>query len=191
MGTVEVAAVWQPPTHQAIFRRLLDATARPGTIADLHLLLGGAEACLGVLATLCDHSQRLADPTGRLGEVERRFLRAQPSAPEAAGYILADGGVDPGPLAPCLGTLEAPELGATIVLRVECLSQGAPLTLSGPGIAGTRELAVVGLHPGWLAARERWCAHFPRGCDLVLADAERVTVVPRTTLIAKGESWPM
>ncbi len=186
MATIEIAPVWQAVTHQALFRRILDATARPGIVADLGSLLGAADAALGTLAVFCDASQTLADLTSGLGESEWRFLGAKPCCPETARFILADGTKEPGAWTPCRGSLEAPDLGTMIVLRVQQLSQGFPLFLSGPGISGKRQLPVTGLHSGWLAAREHWCAAFPLGCDIVLADAARIAVLPRTTLIAKG-----
>jgi len=175
-------AIWRPECHQAIFRLLLDATARPGQVAALAAHLGEAHAALAVLATFCDATQSLADTTGSLSSAERNFLGARPAAPEAAAFILADGAAAPG-FTPCLGSLDAPERGATVVLRVAELEAGEALTLTGPGIPGRRVMKLRGLAPEWLLARARWCAEFPLGCDLVLADATRVAVLPRTTNI--------
>jgi alpha-D-ribose 1-methylphosphonate 5-triphosphate synthase subunit PhnH len=184
---IEVPAVFSPACRQRLFRRLLDATARPGTIAELSGPADGAPAWLAVLSVFVDRAVGFADPDGLLGERERAFLPARSEAPERAGWLLRDGRPPAPPgFTPELGTLEQPERGATLVLRVDAVGHGRPLLLAGPGIDGTRAVAVDGLEPSWLAARARWCAFFPRGVDLVLADRERVVVLPRTTRIEAG-----
>ncbi len=185
MTVLDLAPVWRPANHQALFRLILDIAARPGTLADLSAHLGDAPASLAALATFCDNTQALADLTGTLDETAWRFLDAQRAAPEGAGFILAAGGTAPS-FTPRIGTLDAPEGGATIVLLVDSLSEGPPLTLSGPGIKTTNTLHVTGLAPDWLVARARWCADFPMGCDMVLTDATRVAILPRTTKITEG-----
>lgn len=186
MTLLELAPVWRAEMHQILFRRLLDATARPGTLADLAPYLGDATAALGVLAVFCDNTQTLADLTGSITDADRRFLGAAEAPATTARFILADGAAPPGDLDPARGTLDLPDQGATLVLRVADLTAGAGLRLSGPGIPGTRDLSVAGLHDDWLEARARWCADFPLGCDLVLVDATRAAVLPRTTRITKG-----
>jgi len=66
---------------------------------------------------------------------------------------------------------------------LDSLTDGTPLTLTGPGIAAQAGLSPSGLAPAWLDARARWCADFPMGVDLVLADQTRLAVLPRTTKI--------
>lgn len=182
MSVLDLPRLWRPATHQALFRRILDVAARPGRIADLSDLLDGRPAALAALATFCDNTQTLADLTGTLTPTDLAFLDVGRAAPDAAGFILASG-AEPPDLAPRLGTLDAPEGGATLVVLVDSLSDGPELTLRGPGIKGTGTLAPQGLAPGWLAARARWCADFPMGVDMVLAEPARLTVLPRTTQI--------
>jgi alpha-D-ribose 1-methylphosphonate 5-triphosphate synthase subunit PhnH len=165
-----------------MFRRILDVAARPGQIADLGDLLDGRPAALAALATFCDNTQTLADLTGTLSDTDLAFLDVGKAAPEQAGFILAAGAGAPD-FTPGLGSLDSPEGGATIIVMVESLMDGAALTLTGPGIATQTRLAPKGLAPGWLTARARWCADFPMGVDLVLADATCLTVLPRTTKI--------
>jgi alpha-D-ribose 1-methylphosphonate 5-triphosphate synthase subunit PhnH len=185
MTAIDLAPLWRPENHQALFRLLLEATARPGHVANLSAHLGGATAALGVLATLCDNTQTLADAGGLLNASAWRFLDARPAPPEAAAFILAYGAAPPA-FIPSLGTLEAPETGATVIVQLERLGEGQRLILAGPGISGTRALHVAGLAPEWLALRAVWCAHFPLGCDIALADASRVAILPRTTTITEG-----
>ena len=185
MTAIDLAPVWRPENHQALFRLLLEAAARPGHVANLSAHLGGAPAALGVLATLCDSTQTLADAGGLLDAGAWRFLDARPAPPEAAAFILADGAAPPG-FTPQLGTLEAPETGATLIVRVERLGEGQRLILAGPGIKGDCPLHVAGLALQWLSLRAVWCAHFPLGCDIALADASRVAILPRPTTIKEG-----
>jgi alpha-D-ribose 1-methylphosphonate 5-triphosphate synthase subunit PhnH len=182
MSLLDLPRLWRPETHQALFRRILDVTARPGRIADLSDLIDGRPAALAALAMFCDNTQTLADLTGMLSEADLAFLEARTAPPEQAGFILARG-TDAPSFTPRLGTLEAPEGGATVVVMLDSLSDGAPLTLTGPGIAGQITLSPRGFAKGWLDARARWCADFPLGVDLVLADAARLAVLPRTTRI--------
>lgn len=182
MTVLELAQIWRPETHQTLFRRILDVTARPGQIADLGDLLDGRAAALAALATFCDNTQTLADLTGRLNPTDLAFLDVATTAPEQAGFLLANGAEAPD-FTPRLGTLDAPEGGATIVIVVESLTDGATVRLTGPGIKGDALLAPRGLVPGWLAMRALWCADFPMGVDMVLADPCRVAVLPRTTKI--------
>lgn len=182
MSVLDLPRLWRPETHQALFRRILDVAARPGQIADLSDLLEDRPAALAALATFCDNTQTLADLTGSLSATDLAFLDVGTTTAEQAGFILADGAAEPD-FSPRLGSLDAPEGGATIVIMVDSLTDGAALTLTGPGIKGTATISPKGLAPGWLTARARWCADFPIGVDLVLADATRLTVLPRTTRI--------
>lgn len=180
MSVLDLPRLWRPETHQALFRRILDVAARPGQIADLSELLDGSPAALAALATFCDNTQTLADLTGSLTATNLAFLDVGSAPAEKAGFILAHGSDLP-EITPRLGSLDAPEGGATLVVMVESLTEGMPLTLIGPGIATETQLAPQGLSPDWLSARARWCADFPMGVDLVLADATRLAVIPRTT----------
>lgn len=184
---IALPRVFSPAGRQRLFRRLLEATARPGTITDLAGELDGTPAWVGVLSVFVDRAVTLADPDGLLTPRERAFLRARTAAPERASWLLLDARRPvPSGFTPELGTLEEPEQGATLVLRVEELGRGQELVLEGPGIDGRRVVALAGLGPGWLAARAGWCAWFPRGVDLVLADRERALVLPRTTRIREA-----
>lgn len=184
---IRVPRVFGPSCRQRVFRRLLDATARPGTLAVLADELDGAPAWLAVLSVFVDRAVTFADPQGLLDARERAFLPHRTAPAERAGWLLLDGRLPPLPrFVPMLGTLEEPERGATLVLRIHALGAGRPLFLEGPGIDGRRAVAVEGLDPGWLAARREWCAFFPRGVDLVLADREQALVLPRTTRIEEA-----
>ena len=178
---------WMPDAQQQAFRAVLDGFARPGTLVPAQ----PPDAVLMFLSAVLDESVSLADPQGLLGTDARRLLLA-PTAPQAqARFVLLDGR-KPVETAfqPTLGTLESPELSATLVLTVDALSD-APITtdasvlmqLQGPGVPGTRELAVTGLHPDWLARRAAWVGAYPMGVDMVLTAPNALVALPRTTRI--------
>ena len=178
---------WMPDAQQQAFRAVLDGFARPGTLVPAQ----PPGAVLMFLSAVLDESVSLADPLGLVGTDARRMLLA-PTAPEAqARFVLLDGRRPPdGGFQPTLGTLESPELSATLVLTVDALSDALTtadaavlLQLQGPGVPGTRVLAVSGLHPDWLARRAAWVGAYPMGVDIVLAAPDAMAALPRTTRI--------
>jgi alpha-D-ribose 1-methylphosphonate 5-triphosphate synthase subunit PhnH len=179
---------WMPDAQQQAFRAVLDGFARPGTLVPAQQ----PSAVLMFLSAVLDESVSLADPLGLVGTDARRLLLA-PTAPEAqARFVLLDGRRPPDAgFQPALGTLESPELSATLVLTVDALSDAPSpadaavvLQLQGPGVPGTRVLAVSGLHQDWLAQRATWVAAYPLGVDIVLAAPNALVALPRTTRIA-------
>lgn len=183
---LSIPRAWQPATQQLVYRALLDAMARPGTLADLAALAGGQlRAGVIALAALLDHTVSLCDLEEALSPQTRRFLEAAPAPQDEAGYLLAAAARPPDPgLSPRLGTLASPDQGATLVLDGASVGRGPlVLALGGPGIPGERRLALGGFDPAWLARREEWVAGFPLGVDLILADAGRIACLPRTTRV--------
>lgn len=185
---------WSAPRQQAVFRQLMNAFSYPGRVE----ILAEGEALKQTLATLVDSEATLADPQNLVDALTRHRLQTRLFEPERAQFIVADGSQAPA-FEPCLGTLESPEQGATILLRVGILGEGEGWQLTGPGIARTQALAVTGLHPEWLARRQVWNEGFPLGIDVILCDAERIVALPRTTSITSAstmavtgeKSWAM
>lgn len=180
--TSRPAPVWTPSQQQTMFRRLMDAFAYPGRIQ----ALPGAradETLLGVLATLVDGSVTLADPDGLLPAADWSRLEAGRAMPEQARFVLLQGDSAPA-FTPALGSLESPETGATLLLRVAALGEGLPLRIGGPGVDGERLLRVGGLDPAWLDRRESWNAGFPMGVDLLLLAPTRAAALPRSSRVS-------
>lgn len=176
---------WMPDAQQLAFRAVLDAFARPGTLVSAP----SQGAVLMFLSAVLDESVSLADPSGLLDADARRLLLAPTALAEEARFILLDGRLPPDAgLQPRLGTLESPELSATLVLTVgalsgpeQALADARVLELQGPGVPGMRALAVAGLHPDWLQRRATWVAAYPLGVDIVLAAPDSLVALPRTT----------
>lgn len=182
------ADIWHPAEQQQLFRSLLDAFSYPGRIQTSPL---NAEPWLGLLSMLVDGQTTLSDPQDMVDEFDWTKLEAQRVPAELAAFILLDGSRAP-EFVPSLGTLEAPEGGATLLLRVASLHEenaGAlHLELSGPGIRQPVSISVDGLHADWINARNDWVSSFPFGVELVLCDAQCFVALPRTTRIVIGGS---
>jgi len=168
---------------QRVFRALLEAFSRPGSLVELPEKGDPAEA---VALTLLDGevSFRAPDAEG----FEERVARATGASP--APIEEADFAFLPASGAQRLremrrGTLEAPEDGATAVVIVERLSpEGgeAVLGLSGPGVPGERALGVDGLSREAIEAVRESREGYPLGVDVYLLDgAGRVVGLPRST----------
>lgn len=172
--------IWQAPRQQTAFRQLMTAFSYPGRVVPL---ADGAEsATMLVLATLVDSACALADPQHALSGDDLRRLGVRSASVEAAEFVLTDGNrlLE---TTPRLGSLENPEQGATVVMRVSRFGEGAQLQLTGPGIQHEQVLQVAGIDPGWWKQRAEWNAHFPLGVDLILVSGHEVAVLPRTTHI--------
>jgi alpha-D-ribose 1-methylphosphonate 5-triphosphate synthase subunit PhnH len=192
---ITLAPVWTESSQQVIYRRLIAALSRPGTIADFHDLNLGATASIAVLASLCDDSSMVADIGQVLTERDRGLLNAQFVSADHAAFVVGDGRNAPFQN-PTLrvGTESDPEGGATVILYIAAISpddhaitEGDSYRLSGPGIAGTRSLGIKGLDPAWITLRQRLC-DYPRGIDLILATEHQCVCLPRTTSITSQPS---
>lgn len=182
-GATKTENIWQADVQQRVFRELVEAFSRPGDIREIGDCVNGAVAQRAVLATLMDGEMTLADPHGQIAAADWPLLQAKPAVGERARYVAANGSRAPD-FEPALGSLESPEFGATVLLEVASLGQGAlSLELAGPGINGPRQLRLDGLHPDWLTRRADWVGSFPLGVDLLLSDTQRIVALPRTTQI--------
>lgn len=182
---------WLPEVQQTAFRAVLDGFAQPGVVVPTQDDV--ADAVLMFLSAVLDESVSLADPLELLSADTRRLLLAPTAPADQARFVLLDGRQPPDAAwQPALGTLESPELGATLVLTVDALAEtsiepaesAVRLGLQGPGIPGTRLVSVTGLDHRWLVQRSVWVGAFPLGVDLVLAAPNALVAFPRTTRIA-------
>ncbi len=188
------SAVWEPAVQQKAFRQLMNAFAFPGTLETLLPEVQGRDNTVLrlILATLTDGEVTVADLHHLIDDQDWPKLETNEATPEKARFIVARGDAAP-KFSPALGSLECPEMGATVILRVEHIGQGDTLTLRGPGIQSVKGIACSGLNPAWLSKRSEWNGAFPLGVDMVLFDAARVLAIPRTTRITikEGNVWDM
>jgi alpha-D-ribose 1-methylphosphonate 5-triphosphate synthase subunit PhnH len=184
---------FQDPVHdtQAVFRTLLDTLSRPGTIGAVENVLPEVRAtraepaAFAALLALCDYATPvwLAQADTALSSA----LRFHTSAPlvdepaQAAFAYIHDADCMP-PLASfSLGDAEAPEHSVTLLIRVEALTGGALVVLSGPGIRHTATIAPRGLPEHFWRERAALAPLFPCGIDCYLVCGDSLIGLPRTT----------
>jgi alpha-D-ribose 1-methylphosphonate 5-triphosphate synthase subunit PhnH len=182
---------------QSVFRAVMDAMARPGTVQTLAPALQppaplsrGAGA---IALALLDYESPfwLDDTLSREPDVAQ-WLRFHTGAPiardsrDAAFAFTADAARIPDFESFALGTAEYPDRSTTLVLQVEHLSGPAAMNLSGPGIAGERQFAVSPCPADLIARLQRNHALFPRGLDLLFVTADVVAAIPRSTRVTSG-----
>jgi alpha-D-ribose 1-methylphosphonate 5-triphosphate synthase subunit PhnH len=202
-----------PGGAQAVFRATLDVLARPGAVKRLpsaadEPLAAHVPAALLPLLALADLSTPVCvvdeeDAAGLTAwdEIVRVATNAPRAPLGAARLVAALRPLTAGELAGLrTGTAAAPEDGALACLAVAGIatatdpgsehdSAAMRLRLSGPGVPGTRTVAVTGLPAGFAAARRGLVAGFPAGADLLLiAPDGAMTGLPRTTTLREEEN---
>jgi alpha-D-ribose 1-methylphosphonate 5-triphosphate synthase subunit PhnH len=186
------------PVHdtQTVFRTLLDALSRPGTVGVVENVLPAAQAAgthrsradlaaFAALLTLCDYSTPvwLAQPDTALASA----LRFHTGAPivddvhEAAFAYIHDAALLPELEQFSLGAAHAPEHSVTLLIRVDALTGGAPIVLSGPGIEHAAIIYPVGLTENFWRERAGLAPLFPCGIDCYLVCGSKLIGLPRTT----------
>ncbi|MEX2454694.1 MAG: phosphonate C-P lyase system protein PhnH [Rhodospirillaceae bacterium] len=178
---------------QAVFRAVLDATARPGRISTVRAR-PETPAPLDVATTavaLClfDHDTRIWLGDGIAGVAVYEYLRFHCGCPIvksglAADFavVLAAAGV-PGLSQFDTGSDAFPDRSATLVIQVPDLEGGAPVRLTGPGIETEEILKIAGVPDYFWNERLTQQEMFPRGIDLVFACGDRLVALPRSTEI--------
>jgi alpha-D-ribose 1-methylphosphonate 5-triphosphate synthase subunit PhnH len=183
---------------QMIFRTVMDAMARPGTVqpvkAETRPPQPLSPVAAAVALTLCDHDTPLwLDPALRQIQAVAGWLGFHTGAPLAdtpadAHFALV---ADPAGLIAlenfAQGTQEYPDRSTTLILQVTGLSAGDGLVLEGPGIDGSTIFAPGPLPRHFVEQWKQNRARFPRGVDLVLAAPEGIACLPRTTRIRAME----
>ncbi|MEJ8571960.1 phosphonate C-P lyase system protein PhnH [Microbaculum marinum] len=205
-ATAALSGGFQAPVHdsQAVFRTIMNALARPGTVHDLTPRAKppatlSAEAGAVALALLdhetpvwCDQALAAAPAVADW----LRFNTGAPivAAPEEAEFAFVADPLRMPPLSSfAQGTADYPDRSTTLVVAVETLDArtGADIRgadLRGPGIATTARLAPHPLpHAFWDQARANH-ARFPRGVDLLFTAPGRIAGLPRSTRILAPEA---
>jgi len=182
---------------QGVFRAVMDALARPGSVRELPSQLTPPAPLTPELAavalTLADHEAPLwLDASLAAAPAVAEYLRFHTGAPivadpkAAAFALVSDPAALPAFEAFALGTPDYPDRSTTLVLALDTLDGGPALTLAGPGVKDTALLRAAPLPPGFPA---RWAANralFPRGVDLILTAPGWVAGLPRSATILEG-----
>jgi alpha-D-ribose 1-methylphosphonate 5-triphosphate synthase subunit PhnH len=184
---------------QAVFRTVMDAMARPGSVQRVAAASGTPAAMMrgtaAIALTLFDHDTPVwLDPLLSGTSDVAKWLRFHTGAPVisdssiASFAVVGDARALPALDRFAFGTSEYPDRSTTVILQVESLTQGSAFELRGAGIDGAAVLRAT-LQPADLFERLAINASlFPRGIDVVLVADDAVVAIPRTTrLVAKGD----
>ncbi len=192
---------------QAVFRVLLDAMARPGTLhhlpaADPDAPVPHTGPLAAIAQTLLDHEVSFAvvprpgdtsdDDGDRFAAYLTLVTGSHAVAPIDADYIFALGALPAGlPATLRTGVPAYPDESATMIALVPAFAAqiGVTVTLAGPGVAPGTRITVPGLTPADLASLAAANAEPPLGVDLILIDpAGTVVCLPRSTRLTLDES---
>lgn len=172
---------------QRCFRAVLDAVARPGSIHEAPCGLqppsGLDAATAAVLLTLVDAEAPLclSECFAPAHDWIVFHCGAVCVAADAAAFVLCRALPDFSDLR--MGSHEAPEETATVILQIKTLGTGAPYRLRGPGLRSGTTLAADGLPADFPMTWARNHRQFPRGIDLILCAGTRLTALPRSVIV--------
>lgn len=190
IGTAVLAA-------QSTFRRVMDATARPGSIQTVAAVAGApaplSQAAAAIALTLFDHDTPVwMDAPLASSEAVAAWLRFNTGCPivtdqaQCSFALVGDAAALPPFETFALGTPDYPDRSTTLILQVATLTGGPELSLSGPGIRGQASLCAGGLPEDFVMQHAANRALFPRGVDLLLVAGNQVAALPRTTIVARA-----
>ena len=182
---------------QSVFRSVMDAMARPGSVQRIAPATGTPAAMMrgtaAIALTLLDHDTPVW-LDGRMSATAdvAKWLKFHTSAPVVTDSSIASFALigDPQSL-PALerfafGSNEYPDRSTTLILQVESLADGPVVELQGPGIDGLAALR-ASIQPRDLFERLAInAALFPRGIDVVLVHDDSIVAIPRTTRLVRG-----
>lgn len=168
-----------PEVQQAIFRRLLEATAYPGESQDLSDFVEDTKTAVAVLATLIDDEVSYADPNDLITGYEHGFITGRAVDAKDADYIVADVS-QPRAFEAKIGTIYRPETAATVILQAD--GAGLKVRLEGPGIKEPRTIGLAEELRPWLEWRNSLIL-YPQGIDLLVCNKAEVIALPRTTQV--------
>lgn len=195
LNLADVAPAFIDPTResQAVFRKVMDAVARPGTIQDLAFAPDapqGLDRAAGAVAlTLFDfETPTWLDPALRGGTAEG-WLRFHCGCPltddplKAAFALVTNAAAAPELAAFNQGDAKYPDRSTTLVFQLPALEGGPRVTLTGPGIKDEASLALAGLPNGFWEQVQANHSKFQFGVDLIFVAGDRLTALPRSTRV--------
>jgi len=184
---------------QTVFRAVMDAMARPGTVQTLPVFArppAPLSATAGAIAlALCDNDTPLwLDPALQGAVAIKSWLGFHSGAPVANTPADAHFALIAAPAEMMSldgfsqGTQDYPDRSTTLILQVSDLVSGAPLLLAGPGIETTGTIAPAQMPRHFVEQWKQNNQRFPRGIDIILATPDGIACLPRTTRIKTMEA---
>ena len=191
---------FKDPVHesQSIFRKVLRAMSRPGTLARLEEAPIPPEpfnqACLALLLALADMDTPIWMAHPQPWEQARSFLGFHcgavltKRADQAVFAVIPEGSHLPDLDGLSRGRPDRPDTAATLIVQVRDLRPDGPgMQLSGPGIQGTRTLACRGLDPRFFTLMAANVQLYPLGLDCILTAGDRLVCLPRSVRVRPEE----
>ncbi|MBZ9964260.1 phosphonate C-P lyase system protein PhnH [Mesorhizobium sp. BR1-1-2] len=184
---------------QTVFRAVMDAMARPGSVQPLPALArppAPLSATTGAVAlALCDNDTPLwLDPALHASAAVISWLGFHSGAPLANTPADAHFALIASPAEMMAldgfsqGTQDYPDRSTTLILQVGDLTSGTPLLLEGPGIENTAAIAPAVMPRHFIEQWKQNIRRFPRGVDIILAAHDSLACLPRTTRIKTMET---
>lgn len=176
---------------QAVYRDLLVAMSRPGTVCNLRrdVIESGRDQLMALAITLLDRevSFFVLDNDTLSHDIETKTCSKIQNY-NIADYIFIPSGNSYGKIREAKrGSLEYPDRGATIIYQVEQLSESAEkatLELRGPGIESAVSPEIKGLEREELLLLGEINIHYPLGIDVLLIDLDnKIMALPRSVKI--------
>ncbi len=179
---------------QALFRAVMAATARPGTIHPLASMVASpsplSAAAAAVALTLLDYETPVwLDPPLAQNREIAQWFKFHTGAPvtenprEASFAFVSEAALLPDFATFAQGSAEYPDRSTTLVVQVDHFGEGDALELSGPGIAGTRTFSAAPLPADFRLRLIANRALFPCGVDLILVSDNAVAALPRSVRV--------
>ncbi|PAL11978.1 phosphonate C-P lyase system protein PhnH [Peribacillus simplex] len=186
---------------QTVYRKLVTATSRPGTLVVLDREARTLDVQMECLSSTILLARTVLDPEvsfkviSKAGEAVSRMINqltySKPvDLPEADFiFILHDASEEQMKEAlnkAKVGNLLNPHESAMVILEVPDVTKGDSMILTGPGIQDESFLSLPNVS-AWLAARNEKNMEFPLGIDMYFVDQQdRLIALPRTTQIREN-----
>ena len=183
---------------QKVFRVLMDAIARPGTVAKTPVALeppaglGAAASAIGL--SLFDFETRVwLDEKIRSDAVVSwlRFHCGCPltADPAQAHFALIGDLASAPPLSAFMqGDPRYPDQSTTLIFEVPALQGGLPVEIAGPGVRGAASISPVGPTADFWAAVQDNHEQFQCGVDLIFTAGDSLIGLPRSSSVTPKES---
>ncbi|MDF2116031.1 phosphonate C-P lyase system protein PhnH [Roseiarcaceae bacterium H3SJ34-1] len=184
---------------QSVFRTIMDAMARPGSVLAMKPLVvppaplgsaAGAVACTLIDADTPFWLDPMLSAHGTLGAWLGFHTGASAASVPGSSHFALIG--DPMAMLPldqfAQGSQDYPDQSTTLILQLQSLSEGAPLTFEGPGIKGRSTIAPKGLAADFARQWRDNAKRFPRGVDLILTGTDAIACLPRTARLIQAEN---
>lgn len=185
---------------QKIYRKLLDSMSKPGKInnisneiKDIEIYSSLSKDLMGIIYTLLNLESKFYIEDKEESKFIKLHTLAKEKNIENAEFIIFDIEKENKNnlieiVEKCeVGTLEDPNLGSTLILKVKKIQESGDLILRGPGIKNSNEFSIDGLDEVFFKKREAINKEFPMGIDIILIDQDaNIACLPRTTSIEVG-----